>query len=313
MIRKLAALLLLAGCEATLPPAPPHANVQPRPDATPVQVCWLEYAHHDTPGGYALAGPSQYKTWTVTSSGLLIRHPKGHLLLDLGVSTHFDEELSGSGLGARPFLHLAPGSIRTEKTALQGLTELGETPAQLKALVISHVHPDHAGGLVDLPSVPVLLPKEELDFAERLKDRGAFAVTKQHVEALENRAVPLAFADAPYENFEGSIDYFGDGSVVFVRLFGHTPGSLGTFVTLGGGHRLFHVGDATNSVEAIEKRVGKGYSLYWTDEDQDRADAVLSKLSQLHEQDPAVAFIPSHDRRAWEALFPGGPGTCIGG
>jgi hypothetical protein len=72
------------------------------------------------------------------------------------------------------------------------------------------------------------------------------------------------------------------------------------------------VGDATNSTEAIEKRVGKSFALDWTDDNPALAEAMLAKLSQLHEQDPELKFVPAHDRAAWAAIFPGGPGTCVG-
>jgi len=306
------ALVLLTGCEATLPPAPAHARVAPAPRPPPMQVCWLEYAINEVPGGFSLAGPSERKRWVVTMSGLLVRHPKGHLLIDVGNSSHFAEEIADSSFINRQYLMAGPGSGHVVRTAPEALKAVGEDPSQLKAVVVSHLHGDHAGGLVDLPGVPVLLPQEELDFAAKLRESKTFAVVRAHAAALDGRATPLAFAEEPYENFDRSADYFGDGSVVFVRLFGHTPGSVGTFVNRSPGERLLHLGDAINSTEALSKRVGKSFALSWTDNDPDRAEALVAKLSQLHEQDPALSMLPAHDRQAWEALFPGGPGTCVG-
>src|SRR6266849_2499747 len=45
------------------------------------------------------------------------------------------------------------------------LRRVGEDPAKLRWAILSHVHLDHAGGLMDLPPVPVLLTREELQFA----------------------------------------------------------------------------------------------------------------------------------------------------
>ena len=61
------------------------------------------------------------------------------------------------------------------------------------------------------------------------------------------------------------------GSVGFVPLSGHTPGSLGVFVSPSAGERFFHVGDAVNTIEAVEKRRGKSIILQGTDEDGSRA------------------------------------------
>jgi glyoxylase-like metal-dependent hydrolase (beta-lactamase superfamily II) len=306
------ALLGVAACSGTLPPAPPHAFVAPAPKGPPLQICWLEYTSAEQPAGYALAGSSTRKKWEVTSSGLLVRHPSGHLLIDVGTSTHFYDEIASAGFVARQYLKLGPGGVLSRKTATAALAEVGETPSQLRAVVISHVHADHAGGLMDLPGVPVLASHLELEFASKRKDRGDFAVVRQHAIELAKRGSPIAFEGGPYETFDASTDYFGDGSVVFVSLPGHTPGSLGTFLSRGAGRRVFHVGDAADSTEAIDKRRGKSFALSWTDSDGEVADVTVAKLRQLREVDPGLSFLPAHDREAWQAVFPGGPGTCVG-
>jgi glyoxylase-like metal-dependent hydrolase (beta-lactamase superfamily II) len=198
------------------------------------------------------------------------------------------------------------------QSAVEALGGVGVQPAGLSGIVLSHVHGDHAGGLMELPGVPVLASEEEVAFAAGLKDNGGFHVIKAYAEAIGQRARPIRFAGGPYENFDRSLDWFGDGSVVFVPLFGHTPGSIGTFVNRLPAERIFHVGDAANSTEAIEKRRGKSVILEGTDEDGKRADAVVSRLTQLRGQDPLVRFLPAHDRDAWARVF-GAPGRCLGG
>ncbi len=50
--------------------------------------------------------------------------------------------------------------------------------------------------------------------------------------------------------FDESLDLFGDGRLVLVPLPGHTPGSVGLFVTLDSGRRLFFSGDTSWRLEA---------------------------------------------------------------
>jgi len=145
-----------------------------------------------------------------------------------------------------------------------------------------------------------------------MKERGTFAVVREHADAVGARGKMLAIGPTPYETFDASLDYFGDGSVVFVPLFGHTPGSLGTFVNRNARERLFHVGDATNSTEAIERRVGKSFALAWTDGDLGSRTRCSAKLSQLHEQDPELKLLPAHDRRRVGGGVPRGPGNLRG-
>jgi N-acyl homoserine lactone hydrolase len=305
-----AAVLTLTAC-VTLPAAPPHASVLPAPHPPPMQVCWLEFARAELPATYALAGGSERDLWRVTFSGLLVRHPKGDLLIDTGNGPDFAEHIATARFGPRLLLGLIQGGNQIVQTATAALRGVGEPPLALSGIVLSHIHGDHAGGLVELPLVPVLASQEEVDFAAREKDTGGFHVVKAFAEVLAQRARPLRFIGGPYENFDVSLDYFGDGSVVFVPLSGHTPGSLGTFINRTPGERLFHVGDAVNTTEAIDKRRGKSIVLEPTDVDSTRAEAVVSGLTQLHGQDPLVRFLPAHDRDAWVRAF-GAPGRCLG-
>ncbi|HEU4539084.1 MAG TPA: MBL fold metallo-hydrolase, partial [Polyangiaceae bacterium] len=220
----------LAGCGSTLPPAPPHAFVAAAPASPPMQLCWVEFATNEKPGGYGLAGSSGRDRWPITYSGLLVRHPRGDLLIDAGNSLHFDEEKKTAGFFSEILLGLYPGSGERVASAPAALARAGEAPAGLKAIVLTHVHADHAGGALDLPGVPIVLSIDELNYVRRAKGEGGFDVVKAQGEAIERRAQPVRFARAPYENFDQSHDYFGDGSVVFVPLAGHTPGSMGVFV-----------------------------------------------------------------------------------
>jgi len=303
-------LLAVVACDPTLPKAAPHAAVIPRVRPIPVELCWVEYATDTAPGSYGLAGSSDELEWEITFSGLLVRHPSGHLLVDVGNSSHFSDERSTSNFFPGLLQKFIQGSGTVVATAPEALRRVGEEPSLLSAIAISHIHADHAGGLIDLPRTPVILSPEELGFIARERTQGGFHVLEADARAIDGRAKPIRFTETPYENFDRSADHFGDGSVVFVPLSGHTPGSIGTFVNRSPTERFFHVGDAVNTLEAIDKRRGKSIVLEVTDHDSDQADAIAAKLSQLHAQDPALRIIPAHDRKAWRGIF-GQPG-CLG-
>src|SRR4051812_42485351 len=199
----LAPLLACAG----LPPAPDHPRVAPGPATTPIEVCWLEYARDVQPARRAHAGRSQLAKWTLTYSGLLVRHPKGHLLLDVGNSQTFRAELRGQKPFPRFFLKNGPGKNTPVATVGEALAAVGETEAQLQGAVISHIHADHAGGLVELKQVPVLLSPRELEFMTATRDARTMHVLPAHDDAIRPRARPLEFTDTPYETFDRSVDW----------------------------------------------------------------------------------------------------------
>ena len=121
---------------------------------------------------------------------------------------------------------------------------------------------------------------------------------------------PIPFTPTPYENFDESYDLYGDGSVVLVRMPGHTPGSIGTFVNLSPTKRFLHVGDTVFAREAIEKRQPKGLLIRPLDVDRPETGVEISKLAQLHEMEPGLKFIPAHERAAWQAVFGDKP-ACL--
>ncbi len=301
---------VLTGCSPTLPAAAPHANVPAVIHAPPMELCWLEYATDRQPANYGLAGSSDALDWSLTFSGLLVRHPKGDLLIEVGNSTHFSDEIGTSGFTARQLQKSFQGAGTRVSTAPEALRQIGEDPARLRGIVLSHMHADHAGGVMDLPKVPVLLSAEEAAFGAKERDAGIFDVVRAQEVVIAARAQPIQFTSGPYENFDRSFDYYGDGSIVFVPLFGHTPGSMGTFVNRSPSERYFHVGDAVNLLEAIEKRRGKSFLLGVTDYDGSSADQVVGKLTQLRAQSPNIIFVPAHDRSAWIKAF-GSPGKCL--
>jgi N-acyl homoserine lactone hydrolase len=288
----------------------PHAVVEPDLGRLPaVRACWVEYGRNETSGQVATAGITRLGTWDVTVAGLLVHHPGGDLVVDVGNSSHFDEEISGFPPAERFLLRAIPGSNRTVATAPAALQAAGVDLARL-TVVVSHMHVDHAGGLVDLPGVPVLLPEQEIAFAAREVAEGHVHVVPAHARALGGRARPITFQPRPYETFDESMDVFGDGSVVVVPLPGHTPGSVGVFVNVSPSRRMFHVGDAVNVVEAVERRLTKSVVMATTDDAREAADAAVARIAELHEKRPAIAILPAHDRTAWKGVF-GEAGRCV--
>ena len=67
--------------------------------------------------------------------------------------------------------------------------------------------------------------------------------------------------------------------------------------------RMFHVGDAVNVTEAVERRLSKSFLMATTDNDVRQADLTVSKLTQLHVDDPDLIIVPAHDRAAWKNVF----------
>jgi N-acyl homoserine lactone hydrolase len=296
------AVVVLAVRSVPIAEAPPHARAVPALTSLPkVGICWVEYARRTAPGPAAMAGWSSQALWNVTTAGLLVRHPRGDVLVDTGFSSHYDEELTDYPWLLRFWFQ----RIRSKNAipAPDAVRARGADPERLAWVILSHAHIDHAGGMVDLPRVPVLVPRAEIDFFAEYRDQKTRKVIPAHAYAVQGRTTAIQFQPKPYETFDESADLFGDGSIVMVKLSGHTPGSVGTFVNVSPQRRLFHVGDAVNVMEAIEARRTKSIIMSASDDEPAAADAVVARLAQLHAMAPEITILPAHDRTQWQRVF----------
>ena len=106
-----------------------------------------------------------------------------------------------------------------------------------------------------------------------------------------------------YETFDESADLVGDGSIVVVKLNGHTPGHVGVFVNLSPFARFFLVGDAVLTREGISRRRHKSFPMSISDHDKEKTGEIVAKLNQLQEAAPEIVIIPAHDRSAYQEFF----------
>jgi N-acyl homoserine lactone hydrolase len=311
-MRQLSVLLLVLACGCKgVPKVPDRPLAAPRPITVPLQLCWAETGRSETWGGFATAGRHKTSTWNITASILVIRHPQGTVLIDTGQSFKLEEEKKELYLADSLLVDQSMGPIKAVANAPEALRKVGEDPSKVKWILLTHSHGDHAGGVGDLPGVPVLMPNEELNFLQEKKDAHNFNVFRDQAEIIQSRAVPLHFKKEPYSIFPESADLFGDGSIVVVPLFGHTPGSIGIFVNAASGKRVFHVGDIVALREGYERPARKSAALGLTDMDPAKVAYTVGLLHQLHKKDPELTILPSHDRDAWVKLFGAEAPTCL--
>lgn len=246
----------------------------------------------------------------MTASALLVRHPKGDVLIDAGNSSHFDEEASQFPFWEKLVMIAVPGRLKPRVSLPNALLAVGEAPGQLKLLIPSHIHLDHIGGYENLPQIPVLLSSEEMIFSHDSAAQKTGAVIRQQAALLQDgRVRNLQFSDGPYEIFTKSFDLYGDGSVVVVPLSGHTPGSVGIFLNVDPDHRIFYVGDAALQANEIAKRIRKPFFIQ--DVDPVTAAYQVRKLNELWNMDSHLQMIAAHGRFDFFSAFPKGPSTCI--
>ena len=108
------------------------------------------------------------------------------------------------------------------------------------------------------------------------------------------------FEGGPYLGFPASHDVYGDGSIVVVPAFGHTPGSVIIFVTLPGRTRYAFVGDVVWQLEGITEREARPWiTRPRADTDAEENSENLLRIVALKERLPDLIIVPAHDIRAF--------------
>jgi glyoxylase-like metal-dependent hydrolase (beta-lactamase superfamily II) len=230
---------------------------------------------------------------TFAMGGILVRHPRGDLLIDAGFGRNVDQHVAKSNFVVRQMAKYTKGTPIVDQLAAAHIDV-----HQLMGVVITHAHWDHTSGLEDLRGVPVMLPQKELDFIHS----GDLAT--ELVRSFGDLSYKVyGFPSGSYLGFEESYDVFGDGSVVIVSAGGHTPGSVIPFVTLPDGRRYAFVGDIVWQREGYEIPAERPWlARRVADKDEERVRTVVVRLHMLKERFPDLIVVPAHDTRVWDTL-----------
>jgi len=226
----------------------------------------------------------------------LVEHPgAGVLLVDTGLhpSIAFDPAQSFGRLGAK----FNRFRMQPEQALQAQLRARGVDPAEVRVIVMTHLHTDHASGVSEFPDATFVLDGREWERA--IGPRGLLHGyrTEQFDYGFDWRAVDF---DDPsvdsFATFGHSVDLFGDGSVRLVSTPGHTVGHLSVLLRLRDREALL-VGDAVYERGAIEEDV---MPLVVQDEHHRRRS--VKEIRRYLEQTPHSLVIPSHDRELWPTL-----------
>jgi glyoxylase-like metal-dependent hydrolase (beta-lactamase superfamily II) len=214
----------------------------------------------------------------------VIEHPEGVTLFDCGLHAAVGDAedpyrtaLQSQGLDV---------TFAAEDTVASHLERLDIDPARVRYVVLSHLHFDHAGGLHQVPNATLVVQQREwaagfdADMAARYFLAKRFFNLGHQVQLVD-----------------GEHDLFGDGAVVCVPSYGHTPGHQSLRVKSAQGDHIL-VSDACYNGQVAESRSFPTYS------DQAAMNRSLDTLLALREPDTVMVF--GHDPDQWgdKALLP---------
>ena len=214
----------------------------------------------------------------------LIQHPKGNILFDTGMAKEIAVDArSHWGVVVKAY----KPTMTDEQYCPRQLEKIGVSPEDIRYIVMSHLHNDHAGSVMAFPKAKIFVQRAEMEWAYTCD----FFQKLAYVRADFDRPLKYVFLEGWRDNPH---DLFGDGTVKIWFTPGHTPGHQALSVTLPQSGTLLLTGDACYTNEIVNRNILPG--LVWSS-----AESVNSirRIRNLRD-DYGMTVIPGHDGAAWD-------------
>jgi len=260
------------------------------PGATPpaeMQVFQLPTGSYLTRAAFAVVGGAFGDQRKFASTAILVRHPKGDLLIDAGFGADADAHI-------RSLPSFRQASHDLAETASAQLDASGYDRGNLLGVLLTHSHWDHVSGLDSL-DVPVWMTKAEQDYAKASTTDKVFTTV-----ARDHDIRDYTFDGPGYLGFPASHDFYGDGSVVIVPAAGHTTGSVIVFLTLPSGKRYAFIGDLTWQSDGITGRREKPLMMRMlADSDTRQVRLDMARIIAIEDR---MQVVPAHDLGSYDGI-----------
>jgi N-acyl homoserine lactone hydrolase len=226
----------------------------------------------------------------------LVEHPTaGPVLIDTGFHPSVAVEPK-QAMGRFGGLLFKDVRMEPEQWVSAQLRKRGIEASNVKTVVMTHLHPDHASGISEFPDSTFVLSDAEWDAASHGREIDGY-IKRQFDHAFDYRLLDFESPDCDsFASFARAYDIFGDGTVRMVFTPGHTHGHCSVILRLRDREVLI-VGDAAYTHRTIEES-----HLPFKMDDEHRFRRSLGEIQLYIEQTPDALVIPGHDMPAWRKL-----------
>src|SRR4051794_39261520 len=228
----------------------------------------------------------------------IVEHPgAGLMLVDAGfhASLAVDPKANlGPVLGRIFSPRMGPDDALPDQLRARGFQ-----PGDVKIVVMTHLHVDHASGVAQFPDATFVVSAREWHVATEEKGvRGGY-VRRQFDHAFDWRTVDFDADEVnSFASFGRTLDLFGDGSVRLAYTPGHTLGHMSLILRTRAGEFLI-AADAAYTMRTLRESV-----MPYGAHDEHEFRRSLKEVQRYLEQTPSATVSVGHDLEAFRALAP---------
>jgi len=214
----------------------------------------------------------------------VIEHDEGIIVVDTGETSRVHR--NGYHPSWHPFYQRAVRfTVHPDEEIGPQLRALGIAARDVRQVVLTHLHTDHAGGLIHLTGSKTWVSRQELLRASGFQGKVQGYLPHRWPKWWQPEF--LRFDNHPVGPFRQSMSLTDRGDVLVVPTPGHTPHHVSVIVC--DSPSFFLAGDTSYTERLLVEGKVDGVS-----PEIDIARGTLSQIAALAEEQPLV-YLPSHD------------------
>ncbi|MGO9558902.1 MAG: N-acyl homoserine lactonase family protein [Acidimicrobiales bacterium] len=222
----------------------------------------------------------------------VIEHPEGLIVVDTGETSHVADR--GYFPWWQPYFKLGVREwVAADHEIGPRIKALGLFPDDVRWVIMTHLHTDHAGGLGHFPNSEILVHRPEFENASGLMGKARGFLPHRWPPWFAPRLFDLE--PEPFGSFPQSLRVTEAGDVRIVATHGHTRAHV-SVVLDEGPWSVFFAGDSSYTEALMVDGMIDGVA-----PDERAARETLGRIRQLARERPVV-YLPTHDPQSAHRL-----------
>lgn len=221
------------------------------------------------------------------AGAFLIEHAEhGPILFDTGYSVNICQ----AGTIGKLYNFVNPTTVKKTDELHYQLENTGIKPDDIKTIILSHLHPDHIGGLKDFPKAKFVLSKKALQSYQKkhLKDlimKDFFPSDfVSRTTVITKQMMNTKVLDGVY-----GYDFYDDGSIILIELSGHAYGQLCALIN----HKILLAADSCWGNDLLQKSKKMKFPATLIQDNMKDYNESLETLQEF--KDHGIELMFSHD------------------